>query len=99
MSELYPLNQKDVEAVAKSRINREEGSKPTVFVVLAMVFVIAGIFVAQQIADSQWIGWGISAVGAVIFILYWRSLSKKQNYYKSVLLSEWAEEQRRSQRQ
>jgi hypothetical protein len=99
MSELFPLNQKDVEAVAKSRINRAEGNKPTFYVVLAMIFVIGGIFVAQQIAASQWIGWAVSAVGAVIFFLYWRSLGKKQNYYKSVLLREWAEEQRRGQQQ
>ena len=93
MSELFPLNAKDIEAVAKSRINRAEGNKSTFYIGLAMVLILAGIFIAMTYLESQWIGWLVSVAGVGFLLVYMYRLGKRQSAYKIWLLQEWHEEQ------
>lgn len=84
------LDKRDVEAVAKSRVNRQEGNKQTYYVGAALIVMIAGVLVAR---NSQMIGILLALGGFAIFIWYMYSVSKKQNVAKSKLLREWREEQ------
>ena len=82
--------EKDIEAIAKSRIIRAEGNKQTYWIIGIIVLVGLGFYFR---ASSALIGWGLCIAGLVSFIYYMNSLTKKQNNYKIQLLNEWQKEQ------
>lgn len=84
------LDDKDIEAVAKSRISRAEGDKITYWMVGSVVTIMIGAFVIRY---SVGMGWILSIAGLIAFIVYMNTLSKKQNIYKRELLDEWYKEQ------
>ncbi len=84
------FNDKDIEAVAKSRISRAEGNKITYWMVGSVAAIVIGAFVVKY---SVGIGWILSVAGLLAFIVYMNTLSKKQNIYKRELLEEWQKEQ------
>lgn len=85
------FDSKDIEAVAKSRISRAEGNKMTYWMVGCVVAIVFGAFVIQR--GFVGIGWILSIAGLIAFLVYWTTLSKKQNVYKRELLEEWEKKQ------
>jgi hypothetical protein len=93
MSELFPLDKKDVEAVANSRINRVEGNKSTLWSVLAMVAIVVGVIMTRfTFPNAVAIGWGLSILGVIFFFVYMNQLGKKKKAYRRMLLQEWKAE-------
>lgn len=92
------LTQKDVEAIARSRIQRAEGKRGWTWIIGAVVAVLLGYVVLQSdITNANMIGLVICALGFVVFVWYLYNLTKKQNAYKEKLVGEWRKEQRSSQ--
>ena len=85
------FSDKDIEAVAKDRVNRIEKQKTTYWLVGALLALVAGYFVAIQF--NLIIGFAICGAGVVGFFYYSNTLTKKQNIAKKRLLSEWKKEQ------
>ncbi len=80
---------KDIEAIAKSRVNRREGNKITYWMMGSLVAIVVGVFVVKTL----YIGWAFLIGGAGVFLWYMNTLSKRQNDYKNYLLKEWEQEQ------
>lgn len=78
--------EKDIEAIARSRINRAEGSRQMSFWGGGMVLMGAGLFAVRY---SQLAGWGLSIVGFLILLWYLNDIEKRQKVYKFQLLDEW----------
>ncbi len=85
------LENKDVEAIAKSRIIRAEGNKMTYWMLCCVAVMFGGVFVI--IRGYIGAGWLLSIAGLIAFVVYMNNLSKKQNVYKIELLEEWEKEQ------
>lgn len=85
------FDSKDIEAVAKSRISRAEGNKMTYWMVGCVATIVIGAFAVQR--GFVGVGWILSIIGLIAFVVYMNTLSKKQNIYKRELLSEWEKEQ------
>lgn len=94
------LEQKDVEAVAKSRVWRAESRKTNYWIVGSVIAVFVGYLLATVVgkdtASIGWLGLIVSAGGLVALIWYMNKVSKKQNAYKVKLLKEWRQEQKAS---
>ena len=89
------LDKKDVISVAKARVNRAEGNRFTLLMLIAVGCIIAGSFVLKTTVLA---GWGLVAIGVIVFIWYMNNLSKKQNAMKAKLLREWQQEQGQEQK-
>jgi F0F1-type ATP synthase assembly protein I len=87
--------EKDIEAIAKSRVVRAEGSKQTYWIIGIIVVIGIGFFYR---ATNNLIGWGLCIAGLLAFVYYMQSLSKKQKDYKNQLLNQWREEQKQEQK-
>ena len=85
------LDSKDIEAVAKGRVVRDEKQRGMWWMVGAILGIIVGYFVVVQ-SDSPF-GFAICGLGVVAFLYYSNTLSKKQNALKTKLLKEWKDEQ------
>lgn len=80
------LDEKDVEAVAKSRVSREENNKTNIWMVAAVVAIVGGVFIVNF---SKIAGWAVSVAGFIAFIWYMNKLGSKQKAYTQKLLDEW----------
>ena len=85
------LDVKDIEAIAKSRIYRSEGNKPTYWLAGCVIAICIGAFITLQYSIG--IGWVLAGAGMIAYFVYQNTLSKKQNIYKKELLDEWSKEQ------
>ncbi len=83
------LDRKDVEAVAKSRINRAEGNKPSYYTVVLMLAMVSGMYMT---GINALVGWLIVVAGVACFFWYISRVSKRQNIAKIQLLREWEKE-------
>ena len=87
------LDARDVEAIAKSRVNRAEGNRGTYWIIGAMIGVVAGFFVGlSDMSNANVIGLVLCIAGFVAFLWYMYGLNKKQNVAKAKLLKEWKQE-------
>jgi len=80
------LDRKDIEAIAKSRINRAEGNKLTYYMVVLMSAMVGGMYVT---GINALVGWLIVVTGVACFFWYISKVSKRQNIKKAELLKEW----------
>jgi hypothetical protein len=87
MSELFPLDQRDVEAVGRSRVSRAENKKTNTWMILSLLAIVAGVFVMNY---SVPVSWGLCGAGVVVFFVYMNRLSRKQKSYTARLLDEWS---------
>lgn len=85
------LDAKDVEALAKSRVYRGEGNKPTYWLVGCIIVILIGAFVTTKYSIG--IGWVLAGIGMISYIVYQNTLSKKTSIYKGQLIDEWNKEQ------
>ena len=53
------LDEKDVEAVAKARVNREENNKTNAWMVGSVIAIVGGVLV---VSFSRILGWAVSVV-------------------------------------
>ncbi len=83
--------EKDIEAIAKSRVMRAEGNKQTFWIIGSVVLVLGGMLVRTT---HELYGWVMCGVGLLAFIYYMQTLSKKQKNYKNEMLDDWQKEQR-----
>ena len=87
------FDQKDVEAVAASRVNRIEAKKTQQLTVIAMVLFLVGAIIAL-IVKNQVFGMIVAAAG-ILTMFYWQSvISGKQKKAKLDLVQKWQTEQR-----
>ncbi len=86
------LDSKDVEAIAKSRVNRVENQRTTQWMIGVMVLIVAGIGVVQW-TKNDLIGWLLCVVGVDGFVYYQNGLGKKSSSLKSKLMREWQVEE------
>ncbi len=84
------LDAKDIEAIARSRVSRAEGSRQTYWLLSVMVAIGISLFVVRF---NPILGWVCGGGGVLGFIYYMNGLSKRQNAYKEELLKEWRVEQ------
>ena len=91
MSELYPLEQKDVEAIGKSRVSRAENKKTNTWMIVSLAIVVIGVFAMRY---SMPVAWGLCLAGVVMFFVYFNRLGKKQRSYTARLLEEWRKEKK-----
>jgi FtsH-binding integral membrane protein len=91
------LDAKDIEAIARSRVNRNEGNRQTYFMAGAMLAIIIGAFIAKvgsEVTVTSGIGWILCIGGVITFFWYMNTISKKQRILKALLLKEWQEEKK-----
>jgi Flp pilus assembly protein TadB len=83
------LNESDIKAIAKARVNDAEGRKQLYWLGAVMVMTVAGVYLTQY----NKMAWGL-LVGA-IFALWWytNELTKRQVQLYKKLLSEYNKEQ------
>ena len=84
------LDTKDIEALAKARVNRAEGNKMNYWIVGTLVLILGGAFL---LSFNTGLGFGLCAVGALGFLYYMSGLNKRQKSYQSRLMREWKQEQ------
>lgn len=85
------FDQKDIEAVAASRVSRQEAKKTNQWMIAAMVGVLAGAIVMTQF--NKIAGLVVIALGFCIFLYYQSQMSGKQKQAKARLVQEWYNEQ------
>lgn len=85
------FDQKDIEAVAASRVSRAESKKTNQWMIVAMVGVLAGTLVMTQVNKVG--GLVVIALGFVVFLYWQNQLSTKQKRAKAQLVQQWYSEQ------
>ena len=85
------LDERDVEAVAKSRVSREANNKTNLWMLASVIAIMGGVFIVNL---SRLMGWVVSVAGFIAFIWYVNSLNKRQAEYNRQLQAEWRLEQR-----
>jgi hypothetical protein len=90
------LDEKDIEAIAKSRVSRQDNNKSNYWMVGSVMAIVGGVFIVNF---ARLLGWGVAIAGFATFILYMNNLSKKQNLAVQQLLGEWRAEQTDNQGQ
>lgn len=83
------LDEKDIEAVAKSRVSRAENNKTNAWMVGSVIAIVGGVFIVNF---SRLAGWVVSVGGFATFIWYINSLGKRQAEATRQLLAEWGRE-------
>ena len=86
--------EKDISAIANSRIARAEGNRQTYWIVGIIIAVGLGFYIRTT---SVALGWGLCIAGLLAFVYYIQSLSKKQKDYRIQLLNEWRAGQQKGQ--
>lgn len=80
---------KDIEAIAKSRVNRAGGNKPLYFLLGTM---LSGIALVYMVNPPPIIIWIVGGACIAYYIWGMRSIDKKVNIAKHQLLREWEKE-------
>lgn len=94
-SELYPLSAKDVENVAKGRVNREKPKQLQYLGYGSLIVMLAGFYVAYS--TNLIFGVVGLAIGGIMFWVYTMSLDKKQKMMIRRLKIQWHEEMEKSE--
>lgn len=85
------FDKKDIEAVARDRVNRVEKRKTTYWIVGVIVAIMVGYLLAVQYSTIA--GIAVCGIGIISFFYYSNTITKKQNTAKKRLLKQWKEEQ------
>lgn len=89
------FNSRDIEAVAKGRVNDRESKTSNTWNIGAMIGLIVG-WVLRMLGypNSNMWGWGIMTLAILAFAYYWfYLLPKKQKVYANQLWVEYKKEQ------
>ena len=87
--DLKDFTAKDIESVAKGRVNRREGKKTNTVALLSCVAVAAGYFVWLKVLALP--GICIIAAGLIVFMVYMSMVNKKAHREYISLRKEWKE--------
>lgn len=97
MSFIDTLTQKDVETIAKGRVNRRESKNTNYATLAAAALALGGLYVVRVSTAG---GFALFIAGIAVFVWYYYSvLTKKQNIEKSRAVMEWQKELRDKQGQ
>lgn len=77
--------EKDIEAIARSRVNRSEGNKQTLYFLGMIAGIVAGFMLRNT---SIWLSGGISLLAIFGFYYYNNGLTKRQRAYTKQMLIE-----------
>ena len=82
------FDDKDIEAVAASRVNRTESKKTMQWLIGVVVVILAGAVLMTE-TKYKGLGFGVLAVGFAIYLYWQNQISTKQKRAKSALLQAW----------
>jgi hypothetical protein len=83
------LNIKDVETIAKGRVNRAESKNTNTYLMVALVIIAVGVFVLRVSVAG---GFACMIAGVAVFMYYNNKISKKQAIEKQRCVAEWQKE-------
>ena len=83
------LDNKDIEAIAKSRVSRIESKTAMYWMVGVGAAIVAGILLVRI---NTLLGWGLCVAGVIAFVYYQNTQSKKANILKAQLMQEYKRE-------
>jgi hypothetical protein len=83
------LEARDVEAIAKSRINRDYGKWFTYVIIGMIILILAGFLMAKYSGMYMWIA---DALALLMFFAHYRWINGKQKKATRELLEDWNEE-------
>jgi hypothetical protein len=93
---LYPLNSKDVEAVARSRANRDIPKNMRYLMYASLIICLAGLYVAYAVHAMY--GIGVMIVGCIVLWVYSSFIDKRRKILTKRLKREWQEAEREDKR-
>lgn len=86
------LDQKDIEAIAKARLNRKQGKQTSYWTWAALLLFVLGYAIVAFMGNTVG-GIVVIAAGFIAFVYYHMfRLPRLQNDAKTKLLKEWREE-------
>jgi len=84
---------KDIEALAKSRVNRKESKRTNYYILGVLAAFIIGVFCFRVQQYGLWLGYGVMVAAVIVFVVYMQGISKKQRIAISKLKREWRDTQ------
>ena len=93
---LYPLSSKDVEAVGRSRANREIPQNMKYLLYASLIICLVGLYVAYAV--NAMYGIAIMIVGCIALWVYNYDVDKRRKYLVKRLKREWLETERKNER-
>lgn len=88
---LYPLDSMDVEAIGRSRANREIPKNTKIWMYVGLVVFVVGLFYAYGVNAT--LGIVIMVVGIIVLWMYMSVVDKKRKFVMRRLKREWLEMQ------
>ncbi len=87
------FDSRDIERVAKGRVNDRENKTINTVNVGVMVGTIVGWVCRMFYPNANLLSWGIITIAGIVFVYYWLyQLPKKQKVYTSQLWAEYQKE-------
>lgn len=93
---LYPLNSKDVEAVARSRANRDIPQNMRYLMYASLIICLVGLYVAYAVHALG--GIGVMIAGCGVLWYYSSFVDKRRKFLTKRLKRDWREIEQKNER-